>query len=154
MDRKLYILSVVAVVIVISLFLLLWDGTTEFQKDELVIVNSMGEEIYVKVELASDDTQHSKGLSGRGSLCDDHGMLFIFEDDITSGFWMKDTSIPLSIAFISENGTIIDIQDMEPYSLKSHSPGVPYRYALEVNQGFFLENGVDVGDIVIIPEYQ
>ncbi len=154
MDRKLSLISIFVVVLLVLLLFLYSRDTTEFEKDELVIVNSLGEEVYVKVELASDDTQHSKGLSGRGSLCDDHGMLFIFEDDITSGFWMKDTSIPLSIAFISENGTIIDIQDMEPYSLKSHSPGVPYRYALEVNQGFFLENDVDVGDIVIIPEYQ
>ncbi len=134
--------------------MLFFNTTEEFEREELIIVNSEGENIILNVELAVDGEQHSKGLSGRGSLCYDCGMLFVFETNVNSGFWMKDTSIPLSIAFISENGTIIDIQRMEPYSLESHSPGESYRYALEVNQGFFLENDVIVGDVVIIPEYQ
>ncbi len=144
---------VFAAVVVVLLGVLIFNPSSECERNELTVINSSGEEITVYVELALDDHQHSKGLSGRESLCYDCGMLFVFEENVSTSFWMKDTSIPLSIAFISENGTIIDIQDMEPYSLESHSPGVEYRYALEVNIGFFEDNEISVGDRVLISEF-
>ncbi|MFA4836900.1 MAG: DUF192 domain-containing protein, partial [Dehalococcoidia bacterium] len=61
---------------------------------------------------------------------------------------MRETLIPLSIAFIAANGVIVDIQDMEPLSEKEYIPQKPHRYALEVNQGYFAENGISVGDRV------
>jgi len=76
------------------------------------------------------------------------GMLFIFPGDTSSGFWMQNTFVPLSIAFIDVDGVIVDIQDMEPLSTAIHSPGASYRWALEVNQGWFGVNGVVVGDVV------
>ncbi len=88
----------------------------------------------------------------RDNLCENCGMLFVYDKNVTKGFWMIDTTIPLSIAFISENGTIIDIQQMEPETSTSHSPGKPYRYALEVNQGFYQDRTIEVSDVVEIPE--
>ena len=79
-------------------------------------------------------------------------MLFIFSGDTEAGFWMKDTLIPLSIAFIAADGTILDVQEMEPLSEDKHRPPAPYRYALEVNQGWFEERGFGTGDRVEIPK--
>ena len=77
-------------------------------------------------------------------------MLFIFVVDQQGPFWMKDTLIPLSIAFIAADGRILEIQDMAPMTEELHRPAQSYRYALEVNQGFFSRNGVNPGDQVEI----
>jgi len=87
-----------------------------------------------------------RGLGGRTSL--DGGMLFDFNEMVRVSFQMRETLIPLSIAFIAANGVIVDIQDMEPLSEKEYIPKKPHRYALEVNQGYFAENGISVGDRV------
>jgi uncharacterized membrane protein (UPF0127 family) len=88
----------------------------------------------------------------RESLPGDRAMLFVFGEDTQTGFWMKDTSIALSIAFIAEDGTILDIQEMEPLSTEAHQPPGPYRYALEVNQGWFRRHGFGPGDRVEVPD--
>ena len=103
----------------------------------------------VEIEVADSVEQQQRGLMGRESLEDDAGMVFLFFADTTSGFWMKDTLIPLSIAFFDQTGVILKILDMEPCETNmcpSYSPGVSYRGALEVNQGAFDEWGVEVGD--------
>ncbi|MFC2027313.1 DUF192 domain-containing protein [Chloroflexota bacterium] len=87
-----------------------------------------------------------QGLSGRTSL--EGGMLFDFEDTVTFGFQMKETLIPLSIAFISEEFLIVDILDMEPLTAEHYGPSASYRYAIEVNQGFFTQNNIAVADRV------
>lgn len=140
------------ITLILVYFVLFYNSGIEFESIEITVINEQGDNITISVELALDSSQHSKGLSDRDSLCYQCGMLFIFDDNVSSGFWMKDTSIPLSIAFISEDGTIIDIQDMEPYTYDKHKPEGEYRYALEVNKGFFSENDIIVGNRVIIPE--
>ncbi len=75
-------------------------------------------------------------------------MLFVFPSEGQAAFWMKDTSIPLSIAFIAADGRILETRDMQPLSEELHRPTQPYMYALEVNQGFFRQNGVNAGDRV------
>jgi len=87
-----------------------------------------------------------QGLSGRTSL--EGGMLFDFEDTVTFGFQMEETLIPLSIAFISEELLIVKIMDMEPLSKEHYGPSASYRYAVKVNQGFFTQNGIEVGNRV------
>src|SRR5215203_7432784 len=87
----------------------------------------------------------------REALAEDAGMLFIFDQEQPLSFWMKDTLIPLSIAYIDGSGTIVDIQDMQPLDETLHPSATPARYALEVNQGFFGERGVTVGDTVELP---
>jgi len=104
------------------------------------------------VEVPRTYEEFSRGLMFRESLPEDRGMLFVFGEDTQTGFWMKDTSIALSIAFIAEDGTILDIQEMEPLSTEAYQPLGPYRYALEVNQGWFRRHGFGPGDRVEVPD--
>lgn len=103
-----------------------------------------GKEIWVEVAKSPDD--RARGLMGRRDLKWDEGMLFIFDKDEYHGFWMKDTLIHLSIAFIDREGRIVEITDMEPLSLKSHIPPRPILYALEMRKGWFSSNGIKPGD--------
>jgi uncharacterized membrane protein (UPF0127 family) len=110
-----------------------------------------GNEAALYVEVADETEERQRGLMNRDSLPEDAGMLFVYEDDTGTGFYMKDTTVPLSIAFISAGGSIIDIQDMEPLLEEVHSSPAPFRYAVEVNQGWFERNDVRVGDLVQLP---
>ncbi len=98
------------------------------------------------VEVADDPLERSLGLMYRESLPENRGMLFVYPDEQPRAFWMKNTRIPLSIAFADAGGTIIAIMDMIPDDGRTRyrSPG-PAKYALEVNQGWFENNGVKVG---------
>ena len=104
----------------------------------------------VKAEIASNPEDRKQGLMHRESLKDGHGMLFIFERDQILSFWMKNTFIPLSIAFITNDGRIIDIKDMYPHNETSVTSSRSARYALEVPQGWFSRVGIQTGDIVKI----
>jgi len=100
-------------------------------------------------EVAADHTSHMCGLAFRHHLPPDHGMWFAYAQDQKLGFWMKDTFIPLSIAFLDASGRILEIHDMDPRTpARVYVSGVPARYALEVNQGWFSEHGIAVGDTV------
>ena len=101
----------------------------------------------VRIEVAADEASRQRGLMFRESMAEDAGMLFVFQGDTDGPFWMKDTLIPLSIAFIGADRRIVSIKDMQPRSTELTHPGARYRYALEVNQGFFGRNGVTVGDL-------
>ena len=99
-------------------------------------------------EVASDDAQRSIGLMHRRMLPENRGMLFVFADIALHGMWMKNTYLPLSVAFLDREGVIINIVDMEPHVEKSHNATRPARYALEMNQGWFKKRGVKAGDKV------
>ncbi len=98
------------------------------------------------VELARTAQEQETGLMGRQSVPDETGMLFVFPQSGRIAFWMKDTPLALSIAFITQDGKIIDIQDMESFSLDTHSPNQDYLYALEVAKGYFARKGIKPGD--------
>lgn len=102
----------------------------------------------IRVEVAQTPEERSRGLMGRKHLGKDEGMLFAFETEDYHGFWMKDTVIPLSIAFIDKDGRIVWITDMKPLTLDSHVPPRPVLYALEMNKGWFSSHGVRAGDVV------
>lgn len=102
----------------------------------------------IRVEVARTPEERAQGLMGRTRLGREEGMLFIFEDEGYHSFWMKDTLIPLSIAFIDREGRIVHITDMKPLTLTSHTPPKPILYALEMNQSWFSKNGIHVGDVV------
>ena len=110
-----------------------------------------GHDVTLSVEVADDSQERGQGLMNRQSLPDDAGMLFIWPDDTENGFWMKDTLIPLSIAFVTAGGVVIDVQDMEPQSEEFHRAPRPYRYAVEVNEGWFGDNDVRVDDLLQLP---
>jgi uncharacterized membrane protein (UPF0127 family) len=107
----------------------------------------------VDVEIADTPEERASGLMNRKTLKEDQGMLFVFDREERVSFWMKNTSIPLSIAFISADGTIRQIEDMESFSLESIPSRRSVLYALEVNRGWFDERGIAVGDRVEIPDY-
>jgi uncharacterized membrane protein (UPF0127 family) len=117
----------------------------------LTITNSDGEDVVVNVEIADTIESRQLGLMFRPSMPTDAGMLFDFQGDTTSGFWMANTILPLSIAFITADGTIIDTLDMQPLDTNGVDPSGVYRYALEVNQGFFRAHNINVGDKVKLP---
>ena len=89
------------------------------------------------------------GLMNRNSLPDGEGMLFIFENEQFLSFWMKNTTIPLSIAFIASDGRILDIKDMRPLDESSVLSSRPAKYALEVPQGWFDRAGIRTGDRLV-----
>jgi uncharacterized membrane protein (UPF0127 family) len=101
------------------------------------------------IELATTPETRSCGLSLRDCLPADRGMLFVYAEPEILAFWMKNTRMPLSIAFIDTAGRIVSIQKMNPFPITTvYESPVPALYALEVNQGWFEENGVGVGDVV------
>jgi len=99
-------------------------------------------------EVAATPEQRSTGLMHRFSLRPDHGMIFVFERPEPLSFWMKNTFIPLSIAFIAPDGRIINIDDMAPHDETSHWSKGPALYALEMRKGWFAERGIRAGDVV------
>ncbi|MBW3594169.1 MAG: DUF192 domain-containing protein [Actinobacteria bacterium] len=118
-----------------------------------VLLGSDDEEVFVDVEIAQTEEHRQRGLMHRDSLPDDAGMMFVFFEPTTGGFWMKNTRIPLSVAFIGEDQTILEIIDMDPCTedpCPTYSPKAEYTAALEVNQGAFDEWGIEVGDTVTL----
>jgi len=118
---------------------------------EGLVIQTDGGPVEVHAEIADSEAEREIGLMNRTSLDADGGMLFVFDEDVDAAFWMKDTLIPLSIAFIAADGEIVTIRDMEPCTADPcdvYGSDAPYRTALEVNKGAFAEWGVEVGDRV------
>ena len=107
---------------------------------------------FIQAEVADTDALRTKGLSGRQTLEPGYGMLFVFDEPQAVRFWMKDTLVPLSIAFIKEDGTIVQIEDMQPNDLRIVQSREPVKYALEVRQGWFKERGLGPGIKAELPE--
>jgi uncharacterized protein len=99
-------------------------------------------------EVATTPDQRSVGLMNRFSLKPDHGMLFVFERSEPLTFWMKNTYIALSIAFIASDGRIVNIEDMKPQTEETHYSSGPALYALEMKKGWFAERGIGPGAVV------
>lgn len=114
------------------------------KKVELVIKDKK-----IKVEIAKTPEERALGLMFRQELEENSGMLFVFEQEGIYPFWMKFTQIPLSIAYIDNGYVIIDIIEMVPNQEEiRYSPSIPFKYALEMNQGWFARNGINIGDTV------
>jgi uncharacterized membrane protein (UPF0127 family) len=99
----------------------------------------------IRAEVADDDRKQAIGLMHRESLEPNHGMLFVFQEKAGHCFWMRNTLIPLSIAFIDDDGIIVNIADMTPLSEASHCAARPVRFALEMTQGWFDKRGIGAG---------
>jgi uncharacterized membrane protein (UPF0127 family) len=99
----------------------------------------------IQAELAQTSEQRSIGLMHRPKMGANEGMLFVFESASQQCFWMKNTLLPLSIAFLSDDGQVINIEDMAPQTLNGHCSKRPVRYALEMNQGWFAKRGIKAG---------
>jgi uncharacterized membrane protein (UPF0127 family) len=99
----------------------------------------------IRAEVADNMSARMTGLMHRKSMAQNDGMVFVFGESAAHCMWMKNTLIPLSVAFIDEAGAIINIADMQPHSEQSHCAARPARYALEMNKGWFAQRGIKAG---------
>jgi uncharacterized protein len=99
----------------------------------------------IDAQVAQTDEQRATGLMHRKEMPQHEGMLFAFSQPTVQCFWMKNTLLPLSIAFVADDGTIVNIDEMKPQTLESHCSTKPVRYVLEMNQGWFTKKGIKPG---------
>jgi uncharacterized membrane protein (UPF0127 family) len=133
-----------------------YGSVVAFDSTRLRIVTGR-DTVSLLVEVARTSAQKTQGLMERQSLPDSAGMLFVYEENQPSdaGFWMYRTRIPLDIAFADSAGVIVSVLRMEPCTARlavgcpTYPPGAEYRYALEVNAGFFAKKGVKVGSRIV-----
>jgi uncharacterized protein len=102
----------------------------------------------IEAEVAAQDRHRQIGLMNRQSMPAQRGMLFVFPQANTHCMWMRNTLIPLSVAFMDEAGKIINIEDMQPHSEDNHCARRPARYALEMNRGWFAQRGISAGTML------
>ena len=107
----------------------------------------------IRAEVAGDVESRARGLMFRERLGQNEGMLFVFEQPSTQCFWMRNTLVPLTIAFLADDGRIVNTADMEPKSEASHCSSEGVRYALEMERGWFAKRGLNRGDRISAPSY-
>ncbi|MCE5255226.1 MAG: DUF192 domain-containing protein [Spirochaetaceae bacterium] len=127
------------------------SGLPSKPNPQLATVTLKSGSVEVAVEVAKTEDEKNRGLMYRKSLAEGKGMLFVFDSDQKAAFWMKNTSLPLSLAYIASDGTITQILDLVPYSEEPRSSVRSVRYALEVPQGWFVKVGLKEGDKFEIP---
>jgi len=129
------------------------QGEEQTELNSVEILNSEERSIIVEIEIADNPGSRSSGLSGRSTLGDYQGMLFIFDREDSYSFWMQGMLIPLDIVFIDSKGAVVDIRKNELPCTKDYCPSImasqSFKYALEVNSGFCRINKVDIGNEVI-----
>ena len=102
----------------------------------------------INAEVAATPEQREIGLMFRTSMPAGDGMLFVFERPSKQCFWMRNTLIPLSVAFLDDDGSVVNIEDMKPRTLDSHCSTQPVRFVLEMNEGWFAKRGIRAGSRV------
>lgn len=133
----------------LSLLLLISLTKTQAQGNPTLPTLSLSiNQTSLTAELASTDKQRALGLMWRTELAPNSGMLFVFDETTTTCFWMKNTPLPLSIAFITHEGVISNIEQMQPFSTWSHCPITAIKYALEMEQGWFSQHAISAGDTI------
>jgi len=108
----------------------------------------------IRAAVAQTSDQRQTGLMYRREMAQHEGMLFIFEQASAQCFWMKNTPLPLSIAFLADDGSVVNIADMKPQSLDSHCSTQPVRFVLEMNQGWFAKRGIKAGFKITGPPFR
>ena len=99
----------------------------------------------IDTQVAATPEQHAIGLMHRKEMPQHEGMLFVFPNPSKQCFWMKNTLLPLTAAFVADDGTIVNLEDMKPQTTDSHCSATPVRYVLEMNQGWFAKKGIKAG---------
>jgi uncharacterized membrane protein (UPF0127 family) len=99
----------------------------------------------IQAEVAQTPEQRSTGLMFRSTMGTNEGMLFAFEEPGQQCFWMKNTLLPLSVAFVADDGSVVNIENMRPQTLDSHCSTKPVRFVLEMNDGWFAKRGIKPG---------
>ncbi|MFN3884126.1 MAG: DUF192 domain-containing protein [Rhodocyclaceae bacterium] len=100
----------------------------------------------IEAEVAATNAVRMRGLMQRKSLATQRGMLFVFDQEARHCMWMKNTYLPLSVAFLDASGRILNIEEMQPLTEENHCAARPARYALEMNRGWFADRGLKPGD--------
>jgi uncharacterized protein len=108
----------------------------------------------IQAEVAETPDQRATGLMFRREMGVNEGMLFVFEQPNVQCFWMKNTLLPLSIAFIAEDGKVVNLDDMKPQTEQSHCSSKPVRFVLEMNQGWFAKRGIKPGETISGPPFR
>ncbi len=143
------LLSVSGLVIAAAVFFVALPSTASAQVNKgLPIVELSIKNSKLKAEVVADNMTRSIGLMNRFSLAPDHGMLFVFAQSEPLAFWMKNTFVPLSIAYVDSKGVIVTIVDMKPHDESTYPSGAPAMFAIEMKQGWFKERGITAGDKV------
>jgi uncharacterized membrane protein (UPF0127 family) len=99
----------------------------------------------IQAQVAASQEERAVGLMHRQDMAPNEGMLFVFEQPAGQCFWMKNTLLPLTAAFVADDGTIVNLEDMKPQTLDSHCSAKPVRYVLEMHQGWFAKRGFKAG---------
>lgn len=146
---KTYEIAIIVVAILILLFIFQL-ATAKWDKKRIAIMNSEGRTIQLDVEVANKTATRTRGLMGRESLGEYEGMLFVFDWEARHSFWMLNTTVPLDAIYISGNGSVVDVIEMEPCGLnvtmcRFYTPKEKARYVLEVNRGFSEKNRIIAG---------
>lgn len=131
---------------VLFLALLLTLGISVAQAQQLPLMELTAGFHRIEAEVAANNAARMQGLMNRKSMPPQRGMLFVFDRDAQHCMWMKNTLLPLSVAFIDETGKILNIEDMQPHSEDNHCAAQSARYALEMNVGWFAQRGIKRGD--------
>ncbi len=108
----------------------------------------------IDAQLAATPEQRSTGLMFRKDMPQHEGMLFVFEQPSVQCFWMKNTLLALTAAFVADDGTIVNLADMKPQTTDSHCSARPVRYVLEMNQGWFAKKNITAGFKLVGPPFQ
>ncbi|HLJ65927.1 MAG TPA: DUF192 domain-containing protein [Chloroflexota bacterium] len=119
----------------------------DYPKPNATFRTAGGDIVLLRLEVAASPAARAQGLMDRASLDRDSGMVFIWPQPVLESFWMENTKIPLSIAFLGPNGRIHEIQDMQPETTDLHAPATTFQYAIEVNIGYFAANGIGVDSV-------
>lgn len=145
-------IAAIAAGLVLGVALLLGTcgSSSAIDREPLTIIAANGTTAHLEVEIADTAEERQTGLMGRAELPLDTGVLFVFEPP-PRGFWMKDTRLELTAAFIAECGEILAFADLDPLSEEIKNISQPYSYGLEVDRGWFERNGIAIGDIVRLP---
>lgn len=130
---------------VLTLALLTFTASAQ-QKFKVIPLNA-GMHV-IQAELVANDRDRQQGLMFREKMGPNEGMVFVFDAPATVCMWMKNTPLPLSVAFIDESGKIVNIEDMKPQTSESHCAKKPVRYALEMNQGWFKQKNIKPGSAI------
>lgn len=131
-----------------ALFAMLMIACLAAQADPLLTYPLRINNHEIRAEVANTEAGRMRGLMFRDRLADNSGMVFVYQPAGIQAMWMKNTRIPLSVAFIDHNGRILNIEDMEPFSEQAHASAGAATYALEVNRGWFSKRGIKPGDRV------